>query len=63
MRGILAHGDSCVDKPPHVFQDPCILPRLLRLGLGYHPIEVCEDSNLSFQGGSGQKGRRIRRQS
>ena len=51
MRGILVHGDSCVDKTPHVCQDPCVLPCLLRLGLGYHPTEVYEDSNFYFQGG------------
>ena len=26
MRGIMAHGDSCVDKPPHICQYPCVIP-------------------------------------
>ena len=28
-RGILEHGDSCVDKPPHIRQDPRVIPCLL----------------------------------
>ena len=50
MRGILEHGDSCVEKPPRVYQDPCVLPRLLRLGLEYRPTEGQKESTLSCKG-------------
>ena len=55
-RGILAHGDSCVDKPPHVCQDPRVLPCLLCIGLGYYPLEFCEESILFPRGGWGTEG-------
>ena len=53
MCGILVRGDSCVDKPPYVHQDLCVLPFLLRLRIGYHPMEVCKYSILFFLGGWG----------
>ena len=56
MRGILALGDSCVNKPSHFCQDPRDLPRLLRLGLGYNPTKVNKESTLFRWGGWGTEG-------
>ena len=51
VRGISERRDSHIKNPPRVFQDPRIIPRLLRLGIAYFPTEGRKEPVLSHQCG------------